>query len=70
MVCPSWSAEATHSGIDSFISVYGTVATVLCDDGFVFDDGSVSKAVKCIVDGSNTSRAVWNLTDMSCRREL
>jgi uncharacterized protein YdeI (BOF family) len=69
MYCPEWMLSA-HSSIDTSVVIFGTLATVSCDDGYMFPDGSNRVTVECTTDNQLYSTAVWNVTDLICQGEF
>jgi hypothetical protein len=67
--CPEWEL-APHSSIDTTDLFLGTEAKVYCEDGFIFSTGSVVETIKCMTSGSSSLEAVWNVTELTCQREL
>lgn len=67
--CPIWKLSP-HSSINTDKLVFGTVAQISCDEGFVFTSGNLVEVIKCITLSDNSQEAVWNVTELSCRREL
>lgn len=66
--CPKWNLSP-YSSISSGVFVYGTVATVSCDDGFVFPDGNVVETIECVEVDVDSPEAAWNVTSLTCQRE-
>jgi len=70
MYCPEWT-PAVNTHISTNVVSYGTVATVFCDDGYMFPDGSNSTAIGCTINSAPYVEAVWNVTQQqltSCLR--
>lgn len=66
--CRPWIVAA-HARISTAATSCGTVATVSCDDGFVFPDGRVSVAIECTVATGDVTEVVWNVTEFKCQRK-
>jgi Sushi repeat (SCR repeat) len=50
--------------------VYGTVAEVSCDDGFMFPSGNLAEAIKCETADDDAYNTKWNVTELNCQREF
>ena len=68
LVCPQWQLS-NHIRISTDAVTYGTEATVSCDEGFIFPDGSVQKAIKCVAIAAGNPEAVWDTMSLSCTRK-
>jgi hypothetical protein len=66
MFCPLWTLSA-HSSISTYDVIFGTVADVRCDDGFMFPHGKLVQSIECISDEEVNPEAIWNVSSLTCQ---
>ena len=71
LFCPRWQLSA-HSSINTSNIIFGTVAMVTCDEGFIIQDDhydAVQAEIKCVSDGKQYPTAVWSSDTLTCGRK-
>jgi len=68
MVCSTltYSDHRSNSSVDM---VVGTVVRLTCDEGFLFSNDNINLVAGCESDGALYPTAVWNVSDVICKRE-
>ena len=70
MFCSEWPTSP-HRSIDTNEVIFGTVAIVSCEDGFMFNnDRRVRVTAECVADDTLTPVAFWNISSaqLLCQR--
>jgi hypothetical protein len=69
MFCPKWTLSE-HSSISTDDVIYGTLATVSCDEGFMFVEGGLVETIECSTDHGELPEALWNVDELQCVGEF
>jgi hypothetical protein len=66
MFCPQWTLSQ-HISISTYDVIFGTVAQIYCDDGFMFPLGKLVESIECISDEAVNPEAIWNVSSLTCQ---
>jgi hypothetical protein len=65
MFCPRWTVSS-YCSINTDSVVYGTVAVLTCDDGYMFPNGDFTARIRCDTADDDNFAVSWNATALNC----